>query len=152
SQDALCRIEGLSPYARPCSAAAPIAVAAFRPWLSRAFPALRRAGDRFHLLAHQRLAGPYPSEPDALVPDLDLVAALARERERRRRKIARVGEILAKMRAARVLARKGGGRDHAGYRDQALEVEPIVPAHVVVAMRAVDARAIELGVELAEAA
>jgi hypothetical protein len=56
------------------------------------------------------------------------------------------------VRAARVLARQRRRGDHARYGGQALQVQPVVPAHVVFADTAVDAGEVELFVELVEAA
>jgi hypothetical protein len=68
----------------------------------------------------------------------------------RRRQVAGVGEVLAEVRAARVLARQRRHRDDAADGDQVLQVDPVVPAHVEGAVGVGHAGARQLRVQLVE--
>src|SRR5215210_15829 len=78
----------------------------------------------------QRLARTHDGETHRLVGDLEFAGALARHREGGARQIARLGKILAEMRAATVLAPARRQRNDAAGLYQRAQIEPVVPGEI----------------------
>src|SRR5260221_2672801 len=100
-------------------------------------------------MLEQTLSGTHARECHGLHRD---TAVGADARIGRRLQRARLGEIVAVVCAARILARDGRLGDDATDADQALEVEPVVPAQVERTRLRADTGPVELRVELVELA
>src|SRR5712672_646655 len=100
-------------------------------------------------MLEQTLSGTHPRESHRLHRDAAVGADACIGRRLQR---ARLGKIVSVVCAARILAREGRCRDDAANRDQALEVEPVVPAQVERPRLRADTGPVELGIELVELA
>src|SRR5256885_3122892 len=100
-------------------------------------------------MLEQTLSGPHAREGDRLHRHL-AVGANAGIGRRLQRPALR--KIVAVMRAARILPRERRLGDHAAHGDQALEVEPVVPAQIESPRRGADASALQLALEPVELA
>ena len=87
------------------------------------------------VLVHEdRLAWCHAGETHRLAADLQRTVLLRDDNERRPGQNAGVRVILTKMRAARILACQRRRGDDTAHRDQAAQVQPVVPAQVEAAV------------------